>query len=594
MIHYIHTTKSRISALLILFIAPLCADNIPDVPAGDGQITQPVISFADPSDKDQLFFGQQTPNGKLVLTASNGFFDSGIRASGQSAVEDAAVVEFIGPDFEYLHQWNKPATTLRWHIWIENPGKLFINSHFVMGSADAGSKLDYALGDKHAVLMTRTESQSAQPQGAAMEFEIAKPGWQTLTIRLDTLVGKEVGKIHRLEIFGPAANKARVMRARWRPAACHARFSSSTLPNPKLWVMTTRIAESVKVPSYSPVTTPFGYFGTSFTAQGTSSPTANFSLWSFSMGNPKPQGQWSHMLAAGSSEAEFGSFGHEGSGVKLRGDWQPFGNDTHEVTLSLRAETSGPWTRWFGYFLDPKTNRFRLYAAAADWKGNKPIRSLNPGAFVEQPGPPDRERSGDLIRDIQRRGWMLDEEKKWHVIDTMNTTKGLAAKHWRKTADGWFSMGMGGMIYDQESGKSITIDPATSSKPDWLKGDQALKDLFALPALIRSRKISEIGRTSAKVVIPLSGLQLAAGEKASLTVFYGPEDCLTFDRELGYREVKTRFWPHHTGPTTVMDGDNTIELNKLVPGSAHYFRILLESPRGKIWSFETDHFSTLP
>lgn len=300
------------------------------------------------------------------------------------------------------------------------------------------------------------------------------------------------------------------------------------------------------------------------------------------------------MLAAGSSEAEFGSFGHEGSGVKLRGDWQPFGNDTREVTLALRGEVSGPWVHWFGYFLDPKTERFRLYAAAATWNGNKPMRSLNPGAFVEQPGPPDRERSGDLVRDIQRRGWMLDDQKQWHTIDTMHTGKGLAAKYWGKTDEGWLSMGMGGMVYQEGSGKPTTLDPAAQTKPDWLHGDQALKDLFKLPATIGPRKITDITRTSAKIILPLSGLDLAAGEKASLTVFYGNNDCLTFDRELGYREVKTRFWRQQTTPVSATEGDNIIELSDLAPGTNHHLRILIGSPRGRIWSLETDHFLTLP
>lgn len=337
------STVCKTSALLLLLSVPVSALDRPlIVPSGDGQITQPVLPFPDPAAPNRMFYAQQTPNGKLTLTASNGFFDSGIRAGGQSTLTDAAGVEFIGPDFEYLDQWNKPLTTLRWHLWIEHPGKLHINSHLVVDAVDSGSKLDYSLANARQSLTTRAESDAKRPQGKPLTFDIPQPGWQTLTLRLDSLAGKQVGKLHRLELFGPAATDARVLRARWRPAACHAWFSSSTVAAPKLWVMTTRIAESAKVPSYSPVTTPFGYFGTSFKADGTSSGTANFSLWSFSTGKPKPQEQWSHMLAAGSSEAEFGSFGHEGSGVKLRGDWQPFGNDTREVTLALRGEVSGP------------------------------------------------------------------------------------------------------------------------------------------------------------------------------------------------------------------------------------------------------------
>jgi hypothetical protein len=585
---------SAFAHVMVFAAFATAAEPMPMVAEGDGQITQPVIAFADPSkpDSSRIFYGQRTTTAKIVLTASNGFFDNGVIAQGSSPVEDAADKNFIVPDFATIDQWSKIGTTLRWHLWIEKTGTLCLNSHFTVNAADAGSKLTFQINNQEQILTTRSETNPARPQGSAMAFTIKQIGWQTLTVRLDSLGGKQVGSFHRLELFGDAATDSRLLRARWRPAACHARFSSSTLPNPKLWVMTTRIAESAKVPSYSPVTTPFGYFGTSFTAQGTSSPTANFSLWSFSTGKPKPQEQWSHMLAAGSMEAEFGSFGHEGSGVKLRGGWQPFGNDTREVTLALRAELSGPWIQWFGYYLDPLTKRFRLYAAGAEWNAKKKIPSLNPGAFVEQPGPPQRERSGDLIRDIQRRGWMLDEKHQWHLIDTMTTSKGLAAKHWNHTPDGWFSMGMGGMVYHEATGDSITINPATTSKPEWLENEQALKDLYKLPAIIGTRKFTDIGSTSAKIVIPLSNLDLAKSETATITAFYGNDDCLTLDRELGYREVKTKHWTQSSKPVAAQEGDNVIELLNLSPSTKTFVRILMTSPRGRIWSFETDQFET--
>lgn len=433
----------------------------------------------------------------------NGFFDSGIRAGGQSSVKDAAGAEFIGPDFETIEQWDKPTTTLRWHLWIEHPGKLYLNSHLVVDSADAGSKLEYSLGGTHLTLATRAESQADHPQGAPLGFDIAQLGWQTLIVRLDSLAGKEVGKLHRLELFGPAATDARVLRARWRPAACHAKFSSSTVAAPKLWVMTTRIAETAKVPSYSPVTTPFGYF------------------------------------------------------------------------------------------LDHQTKRFRLYAAAADWHGNKPMPALNPGAFVEQPGPPDRERSGDLVRDIQRRGWMLEEQQAWHPVDTMSTGKGLAAKHWSITPDGWFSMGMGGMVYREGNGIPVRLKPGQSAVPEWLQGE-AIADLHRLPATIGKREIIGITRDSCTIRLPLSQLALALGEKATVTLYHGPEDCLTFSKDLGYKEIKTRFWPAHSGPFEVHEGENQLKLTGLKPGTPHHFRLLYQSPRGQLWTFETDFFRTLP
>jgi len=584
--------------LLPIFALPLAAET-PAPPAGSGQITRPVGWFADPaappSDPERQFAGQQTTTGKLVLTASNGFFDPGIQAGGEAEVEDAAGPNLIGPDFEFLDHWVKPGTTVRWHLWIENPGTLHINTHLATGPGDAGAKLAYQLAGATRTLVTRAESDPANPQGAPLAFEIPHPGWHTLVIRLESLGGGQVGKLHRLDLFGPAAIGARLLRARWRPAACHARFSSSTVEKPVLWVMSTRMSPDAPVSSYSPITTPFGYFGTVFDAGGNSGGSANFSLWSYGRGKPTPQGRWSHMLAVGSPEATFGAFGHEGSGVKLRGDWKPFGTGTKVVTLALRGELATPWVRWFGYYLDPETKRFRLFAAAAKWNGNRPMPSLNPGAFVEQPGPPNRRRCGDLVRDILRRGWVLDSRKHWHPIDTMSTGKSgsIASKHWTSTEEKWFSMGMGGIPHRPGPGEPVRLDLAGAPLPEWL-GEKALDDLYRLPATIGSRTVTGITDTEATVHVPIGDLALAPGESATVTIFHGPEDCLTFERNLGYRETKTRFWRHSTKPVPLAEGRNSIALSGLAPGSVHYFRILVESPRGKIWSFETDRFSTLP
>lgn len=587
------------AGLLTLALVTTTVAAVPVPPAGSGQVTRPVEWLADPDppalDPDRRFAAQRTPNGKLVLTASNGFFDPGIRAEGTSDVKDAADRTIIGPDFATLGHWNIPGTTTRWHLWLTTPGTLFVNTHLTTTAGDAGAKLGYTLAGVSRTLTTRTESDPAKPQGEPLAFEIAAPGWHTLTIRLESLSGKDVGNLHQLVLFGPAAKDSRLLRARWRPAACHARFSSSTVADPVLWVMSTRASPAAAVSSYSPVTTPFGYYGTSFNNDGISSGTANFSLWSYGKGEPTPQDRWSHMLAVGSPGATFGSFGHEGSGVKLRGDWKPF-EGSREVTLALRSELARPWVRWFGYYLDPETQRFRLYAAAAKWIGDsKRLPNLNPGAFVEQPGPPDRRRGGDLLRDIHRRGWMLDANNHWHPIDTMSSGPAgeIASKHWTTTDDGWFAMGMGGIPHRPGPGKPIRLDTTGRALPGWLQG-KALDDLHRLPATIGPRRVTDITRSSAMVIVPLSDLALAPGEAATLTVFHGPEDCLTFDRDLGYRETGTRFWPNKSAPSPAIDGVNAITLNGLTPGTKTHLRILVESPRGRIWTFETDSFSTGP
>jgi hypothetical protein len=565
-----------------------------------GQMTQPVEWFADPnpppSDPQRQFPAQRTPNGKLVLTASNGFFDPGIRASGTARIKDAAGDEIIGPDFAVLENWTLPGSTMRWHLWFAVSGEIEVKTHLTTTAENAGSSLTISLGENSHKLVTLARRNPTKPQGEPLSFQNARPGWHTLTIKLDQLKGTEVGKIHRLELSGPAAKDARLLRARWRPAACHARFSSSSVADPVLWVMTTRTSPKTKVSSYSPVTTPFGYFGTGFDAEGISSGSANFSLWSYGRGKPTPQSQWSHLLAAGSPRATFGSFGHEGSGVKVRGEWKPFGRDSREVTLALRKEVARPWIRWYGYYLDSKTKRFKLYAVAAKWIGDqKRIPGLNPGAFVEQPGPPQRRRCGDLLRDVHRRGWMLDKNRQWHVIDTMTTGKGeaIASKHWTITPDGWFSMGMGGMPHRPGPGKPLTLDPSFQNIPEWLKGN-ALTDLYRLPAKIGPRTISNITDKSCKITFSLTDLGLKPDQSATVTISYGLQDCLTFERDLGYRETQTTSWTQSTGPLPAKEGENSITLTGLSPAQTYFLRLLVKTPKGSIWSFETETVTTTP
>jgi hypothetical protein len=561
-----------------------------------GQLASPVEWIADPnppaSDPKREFAAQRERDGRLVLTASNGFFDGGIRAAGSREPKDAGSAGFIDPEFGWLELGGNAGLTVRWHLWVEQPGALSADFHLTTGAGDAGATIAATLDGKTRILTTRAVSDPEQSQGAPLAFTVEKAGWHTLTLRLDARKGRQFGRLHRIELTGPGITKAAVLRARWRPAACHTRFSCGAVKAPLLWVMTTRASDLDKAGSYSPVTTPFGYYGCSIGADGRISGSANFSLWSYGGGKPSPQERWSHLLAVGSPHAAFGSFGHEGCGVKVR-DWSPFGSEWKEVTLALRGERAGEWMHWFGYFLDPQSARFRLYAAGASWIGKRGTPGLYPGAFVEQPGPPHVQRSGDLVRDVQRRGWVLDEKKQWHWLDTMKAGTGRANKHWRVTEDGWFAMGMGGMAHREGPGGTVTLDSSRLVMPSWLN-DQAARDLLRLPATIGPRRISDVTRDSARIAVDLTGLDLQPGEQAKATVYHGPEDGMTFATDLGYRGVKTRIWAHHSEPLVVRDGANTVTLTGLSPGTKHYFRLLVERPRGRVWSFATDSFDTLP
>jgi hypothetical protein len=551
-----------------------------------GQIGSPVEWIADPAapadDPGRGYHGQRSPDGNLVLTASNGFFDKGVRAAGTCAAKDAAGSDFIGMDFGWLEAWNKPGSTLRWHLWVETPGRLEAAIHAEVPESWAGAVVTMKIGESSARWKTHASANAASPQPEVIGFDVRKTGWIQAELRLDSLTGDGVGKLHRIVLRGTAASRAAVLRARWRPAACHTKFSSSGAERPVAWVMSTRAAPDSAIDSYSPLTTPFGYFGASIDAAGRFSPRANFSLWSYRKGKPTPQQNWAHLLAVGSPQAEFGAFGHEGSGVKVRGEWEPFGRDTRELTLALRCEAAGEWNRWWGFYLDSASGRFKLYAIGstrAGRGGGSPV--LNPGAFVEQPGPPDRERSGDRVRDVWRRGWVLDQRDQWHAIDRM-TTGGdpRSNKHWRPLEGGWFAMGMGGLPHRAGSG-GVLQAKKVPPPPPWLA--HAAEDLRKPLLEIGPRTIARQPNGALEVRFDLAGL--TAGERSMVRVFHGPEDCLTFADELGFREVRTRCWAHASEPQPCSNGTNWIRVGDT---DSKFLRLFVETPRGKVWAFETD------
>lgn len=579
----------------------VAGEAVPPVPPGSGQITVEPELFADPApptaDPERSFTGQRTPDGKLVLTASNGFFDHGMLAEGESEPADAATGgDFIqNRNFGWIQGWRQAGSTMRWHLWIEHPGVIHLQSRVVVATEESGARLRYELGDTAHVLETSANEDSASPFHEPLSFEISEPGWHHVRITLEEPGTGHVGLVHGFDLWGPAAEEAMVLRNRWRPYASHARFRSSAVERPVLWVMSSRSVGNME--SYSPITTPFGYFGTGFGNDGSVSPDANFSLWSYRRNQPTPQNQWSYLLAAGSPEAEFGSFGHEGSGVKLRGTWRPF-DGYQEVTLALRAEETecGTRRRWFGYYLDHDTMRFRLYGAAVQRPHDEGSRlNLNPGSFVEQPGPPHRRRCGDRVRDVERRGWMLDENHNWHPVDRMNPggqPGNIIARHWSDAGNGWFLTGMGGMPKRPLPEGEISIAREKLEIPEWLN-EQAIEDLFHLPVRFGPRSYSGITGHSATVNLPLEIPNHDPAETITVTVFYGESDFLTFTRDLGYRETTSTFWEHSAGPFDVVHGDNELLLEGLPPASTVYLRYLVESPEGRFWTFETDSIETL-
>lgn len=571
-----------------------------EVPPGFGQLEKaPKLFSAGKDEQGREFYlnGQLATGKKLILTASNGFFDKGIcRAFGESSLPKIGDDDLIKPNFAFLGQWKKTKGTIRWHIWLSRPGQVKLNLNMRVLKHEAGSMLTVSLAGKSQTVKT-VESAPSKPQPSNLIFEVAEPGEHEIVLSATKIKAPKsgIGEVHTIDLYGPAIDNAQLLRARWRPAAVHGSYSSSTSKRSKMWVMTTRSACDFN--SYSPITTPFGYFGTSFQADRRSSGEFNFSMWAAGrQGKTPPLEQMPHLLAAGSPQAEFSGFGHEGSGVKLRG-WTPMPDRPSTCIQALRVESDGNYDTYYGYFWDHPSDCWKLFAVGRKWNDGKPKEHLSPGSFCEIPGPPHLQRSGDQIREVRRRGWHWGNDKKWHPMDEFNCkSKNAANKRWYTTQDGQFAMGTGGMRFYMFEPPSAPARP--NALPEFLQ-PSTTEQLFRLPADTKEITTSQVSNNSA--IINLSMARV--GKNARAEVYYGENDCLTFvKRELHGTErnsaisqstqASDRSWSNQRKINSLKDGKNQIKLFGLKPNTNYFFRILVTNDAGQVWSFQTLTFRT--
>ena len=91
--------------------------------------------------------------------------------------------------------------------------------------------------------------------------ENLQSGYYHLSLKAKSIVGQEVGVLKQVLLSGTSIKDSALIRARWRPVAVHAQFTSSTLPENEqglLWVFETEQLTS-RGNSYSPISTPFGF-----------------------------------------------------------------------------------------------------------------------------------------------------------------------------------------------------------------------------------------------------------------------------------------------------------------------------------------------
>lgn len=543
------------------WVLELAAGNI-------GQIGQPLSWVELPDESGRRLAVQWSADDRIVLTPDESFFPRlGLAAEGEGPVPDEVSLNG-GRSFAAIGRWD-PGDVATWGLWFTRSGKLEVTITMTGGAAPS----------RYAMLLDGQSLPFHLPADEeveiALSLSIPTPGLHELSLRC--LEGGGGVSFSRAEIRGPAAEKSGVVRKRWRPAAAHTKFSSSNAPKSiRLWVMEMD-ARPGELNFYCPITTPFGYYGPSWRADGTVNAGFNFSLWSFGRGKPEPPvEQLSHLLAIGNPDARFGGFDHEGTGVKIR-DWEPLaGRQGQRQVLALRVEPGPRYDTYISYFYAADEKRWRLFGVGNKWNGGKPLSSLWVGSFVEVPGPPPVQRTGAWERRMRYRGWVRDQGGDWHALDRMNRGNvdretGLTHTDRGVTDDGWFYLQTGGWYFREaeRSGEVALPNPVALRDVPYLD-EAAIAYLTSLPSGITATRLERVD-SRAHIAFHLE----KPGPDPEITLFWGPEEGLTLaDR-----------WAHQVslqGPFT--EGENQFTLEDIPAETPLHVRLLLRNKEGQFWT----------
>lgn len=574
-----------------------------------------VLTLREGARFDEVAYAQRSRGDRLVLDANACFFyPVGPRLlDGGASRDEAAMLFNKGERYAEIGMIQNIGQEIKWPILPVSSGSVSLTAFLKVSALEAGSEWIVKCGDIEQ-LVVAVESDGSNPQPWRLAGRIEQSGIREGAIQFASLElvsrkgeSEEAGRIEKLEIEGSAMKGAYLLRSRWRPQAVHTRFSSTeqmgTGLGIKAWVVEVKPHFDFAFDPfqfYAPVTTEFGYYGSTFMPISKSPPdlfTAkpmNFSLWSYKRGAVEPPlGELSHLLAIGDPTRQFGGYHHEGTGVKPRGALpQIEGQSMRSLILGMRFDAPDegdayPYRTYHSYFVDPESGEWALYASGRQYSDDpgKYGGLREPGAFVEVPGRVVSQRTHQSLRSASYRGWIQDTSGKWHPIDTMKgTTKigEIAPKRWEIGEDAWFRMTTGGMVYRRFKTKNNDVRQAPSvALPGYMQA-AALAGFYRYPVSIEASELSISQAGDLRVAFELRG----NAAPAEVKLFYGSSDGLTLIFEDGDQADK---WEGSVS-SVFEAGRHVLE----IPSASiarfvdrGYCRLLVNSEEGRFWSLNS-------
>lgn len=562
-------------------------------PEGAVDLTKPVkytVTFGEEASSTEYIVEAVVGEGNKVEVDVNRVFFSPCGTLRNHAIEGITGDESnSGQYYDYTYNWRNETDSLVWGIDVVSPGELKIVPKIGVPEAQSGSIIELIIGkEKREITLESTGGyENFQEQGEAV-FDIPKAGRYVVYMRIKSKKSEaDVAYVQSLIFSKAAARGMAPVVLRWRPAAIHCGWKNGKNPQNIVMAIHEVTVKSDYIDSYSPITTPFGYFGSTWEAANERFGGINFSLWSFAAGATPPSVEkFSHLIAVGEG-GSIGGFNHEGTGVKRRGD-NPYLSMTGERTqvLALKKVPGTPYDTYYSYYWDTNDKKWILYGCGKKYN-DQGISYLTTGAFVEQPGGPDAQRSNHVKREIHFRGWYVDDNAAIYPINIMTTTKleETTYKNWGKTDDGRFVMQMGG--FDQiltERPDEISIT-SVSEQPEYLS-EEHLKELGRLPIEIVTKDPTEITATSVKVNFELSKF----GTNPTIKLYWGKTDGLTFVEDNVGNGGVVKWDSYQAIQPTATSFSHKIE--GLMPETKYYYRLQVVNQEGETWSWESGTFTT--
>ncbi|MBS2211783.1 DUF3472 domain-containing protein [Carboxylicivirga mesophila] len=516
----------------------------------------------------------------LTLTTNESFF-SPVGTLRAHLVDKTSGEEYNKFEYyDYIYNWKQLNDTILFGVTIEKEGNLFIHPEMSVADTQDGSELYVYLNDERKSLtITSTGGDNKYEIQNGAEFTDVKPGFYMvkLQIKMAKSEGADIGRLKNVHLVGSAAKDAKIEMRRYRPFAVHGKWQTESTNPVEISVHELTVMNTT-VNCYQPITTPFGYTGSPWSLNTVTFGGYNFSLWSYGQNDPVPPFyQESHLIAVGPG-LTFGSYGHEGTGVKPRGPHPYVGIDTNTQLIAVRMQPGEVYNTYWSYYLDPVDSHWKLYGCGKKYNKTGVIKYLETGTFVEVAGAASTERSGHELRETQYRGWQMDTDKNWYPINKLigsSSVNELSYRNWR-TVGNKFSMQMGG--WGEVGTPAITV---TLSNPDavpyYLKGEY-LAELYMMPATFEDGTAENIKANSAELPLNITDL----GTNAQGYLFWGREEGLT-------KEDK---WENNKS-IELASGNQSIFLDGLEADTEYYYRIKIKNDQGITWSFDTQKFRTL-